>query len=40
MRFVWLCVTLLIADDLRSEQDRNKMLQEDMEATLHDIQNM
>ena len=27
-------------DDLRSEQDKNKMLTEDMEATLQDIQNM
>ena len=27
-------------DELRAEQERNKMLQEDMEATLQDIQNM
>ena len=33
------CLTY-ISDDLRAEQDRNKMLQEDMEATLQDIQNM
>merc|ERR1712080_229533 len=29
-----------LEDDLRAEQDRNKMLQEDMEATLQDIQNI
>jgi hypothetical protein len=29
-----------VTDELRSEQERNKMLQEDMEATLQDIQNM
>ncbi len=29
-----------LADDFRAEQERNKMLQEDMEATLQDIQNM
>ena len=28
------------SDELRAEQERNKMLQEDMEATLQDIQNM
>jgi len=33
------CLTY-ISDDLRAEQDRNKMLQEDMEATLQDIQNI
>ena len=30
----------VFADELRAEQERNKMLQEDMEATLQDIQNM
>lgn len=29
-----------IADDLLHERAKNKMLQEEMEATLHDIQNM
>ena len=29
-----------LTDELRAEQERNKMLQEDMEATLQDIQNM
>jgi tropomyosin-1 len=29
-----------LEDELRGEQDRNKMLQEDMEATLQDIQNI
>lgn len=28
------------ADDLLNERTKNKMLQEEMEATLHDIQNM
>jgi hypothetical protein len=43
---VWCCVLpqffclTYISDDLRAEQDRNKMLQEDMEATLQDIQNI
>ena len=38
-RVTFLC-DFLVADELRSEQERNKMLQEDMEATLQDIQNM
>ena len=29
-----------LEDELRAEQERNKMLQEDMESTLHDIQNI
>jgi len=29
-----------LEDELRAEQERNKMLQEDMEATLQDIQNI
>ena len=29
-----------LPDDLRGEQDKNKLLQADMEATLHAIQNM
>jgi len=31
---------ILRADDLLNERTKNKMLQEEMEATLHDIQNM
>ena len=34
------CLTPCFTDELRAEQERNKMLQEDMEATLQDIQNM
>jgi hypothetical protein len=30
----------LFADDLVAEKEKNKLLQEEMEATLHDIQNM
>ena len=33
-------VFCVIPDEFRAEQERNRMLQEDMEATLHDIQNM
>lgn len=29
-----------IADDILNEREKNKLLQEEMEATLHDIQNM
>ena len=29
-----------VTDDFRAEQERNRLLQEDMEATLQDIQNM
>lgn len=29
-----------VPDDLLAEKERNKLLQEEMEATLHDIQNM
>jgi len=29
-----------LEDEFRAEQERNRMLQEDMEATLHDIQNI
>ena len=32
--------SVIFTDELRAEQERNKMLQEDMEATLQDIQNM
>ena len=35
-----MCVNPFFTDELRAEQERNKMLQEDMEATLQDIQNM
>lgn len=31
---------LLHVDDLMNERAKNKLLQEEMEATLHDIQNM
>ena len=31
---------ILITDELLNERAKNKMLQEEMEATLHDIQNM
>ena len=34
------CVLCDFADDFRAEQERNRMLQDDMEATLQDIQNM
>lgn len=42
---VLLCVRLTaapcpLADDLVSEREKSKLLQEEMEATLHDIQNM
>jgi len=30
----------LFPDDLVAEKEKNKVLQEEMEATLHDIQNM
>ena len=30
----------LFPDDLVAEKEKNKLLQEEMEATLHDIQNM
>ena len=40
MFFVRVFALSFIADELRGEQDRNKMLQDDMEATLQDIQNM
>lgn len=30
----------LNADDILNEREKNKLLQEEMEATLHDIQNM
>ena len=29
-----------LEDDLAAEREKNKLLQEEMEATLHDIQNM
>lgn len=29
-----------LADDLVTEREKSKLLQEEMEATLHDIQNM
>jgi tropomyosin-1 len=31
---------VIFADDLAAEREKNKLLQEEMEATLHDIQNM
>lgn len=37
------CVTDVgasLADDLVAEREKSKILQEEMEATLHDIQNM
>ena len=37
-RFRLLCD--FFTEDLHGEQTKNKMLQEDMEATLNDIQNM
>lgn len=30
----------VFSDDLVAEKEKNKLLQEEMEATLHDIQNM
>ena len=39
-RLVFDRLSAFIPDELRAEQERNKMLQEDMEATLQDIQNM
>jgi len=30
----------LLADDLLAEKEKNKLLADEMEATLHDIQNM
>jgi tropomyosin-1 len=31
---------VIFTDDLAAEREKNKLLQEEMEATLHDIQNM
>lgn len=34
------CVSCKFTDDLVAEKEKNKLLQEEMEVTLHDIQNM
>lgn len=31
---------MIFADDMVAEREKNKLLQEEMENTLHDIQNM
>lgn len=36
----WPWPTSDLADDLVAEREKSKLLQEEMEATLHDIQNM
>lgn len=38
--FVRFAVIFRASDDLAIEKEKKKMLQEEMEATLHDIQNM
>lgn len=49
LHFVWFCKSVcafcladcnVFSDDLVAEKEKNKLLQEEMEATLHDIQNM
>lgn len=42
--YVFVCgltvATSHLADDLVAEREKSKLLQDEMEATLHDIQNM
>lgn len=39
--YIFVCFPLLpLTDEILVEREKNKLLQEEMEATLHDIQNM
>lgn len=39
-RLAWAWVCFCCVDDLVTEKEKSKLLQEEMEMTLHDIQNM